>query len=50
MTFARDIADRVAFLDGGRVLEAGPSAAIFRSPSHPRTAQFLDRIIQAGRL
>jgi polar amino acid transport system ATP-binding protein len=50
MTFARDIADRVAFLDGGRVLEEGPPDEIFRSPAHPRTAQFLDRIIQAGRL
>ncbi|HYO60510.1 MAG TPA: amino acid ABC transporter ATP-binding protein [Actinomycetota bacterium] len=50
MSFARDIADRVAFLDGGRVLEEGPPGEIFRSPAHPRTAQFLDRIIQAGRL
>ena len=50
MSFARDIADRVAFLDGGRVLEEGPPDRIFRTPAHPRTAQFLDRIIQAGRL
>jgi polar amino acid transport system ATP-binding protein len=50
MTFARDIADRVAFLDGGVVLEQGPPAEIFSSPREPRTAQFLDRIIQAGRL
>ena len=50
MTFARDIADRVAFLDGGRVLEQGRPDAIFRAPSHARTAQFLERIIQAGRL
>jgi polar amino acid transport system ATP-binding protein len=50
MTFARDIADRVAFLDGGKVLEEGPPAEIFSAPEQPRTRQFLDRIIQAGRL
>jgi polar amino acid transport system ATP-binding protein len=50
MTFARDIADRVAFLHGGTVLEEGPPAEMFTSPREPRTAQFLDRIIQAGRL
>lgn len=50
MTFARDIADRVAFLDGGRVLEEGPPAEIFSAPQNPRTARFLERIIQAGRL
>lgn len=50
MTFARDIADRVVFLDGGKVLEQGPPGEIFNAPTHPRTAQFLERIIQAGRL
>jgi polar amino acid transport system ATP-binding protein len=50
MTFARDIADRVAFLDGGRVVEEGPPAEIFSAPQNPRTARFLERIIQAGRL
>ena len=50
MSFARDIADRVAFLDGGKVLEEGPPTTMFNSPSHPRTVRFLDRIIQAGRL
>jgi polar amino acid transport system ATP-binding protein len=50
MTFARDIADRVAFLDGGKVLEEGPPDKMFSSPTHPRTVRFLDRIIQAGRL
>jgi polar amino acid transport system ATP-binding protein len=50
MGFARDIADRVAFLDGGSVLEQGPPERIFSSPSEPRTREFLQRIIEAGRL
>jgi polar amino acid transport system ATP-binding protein len=50
MNFARDIADRVCFLDAGHILEQGPPARIFTSPEHPRTRQFLGRIIEAGRL
>ena len=50
MGFARDIADRVCFLDAGRILEEGPPDRIFTSPEHPRTRQFLTRIIEAGRL
>jgi polar amino acid transport system ATP-binding protein len=50
MGFARDIADRVCFLDAGRILEQGPPERIFTSPKHPRTRQFLGRIIEAGRL
>jgi polar amino acid transport system ATP-binding protein len=50
MGFARDIADRVAFLDGGRILEEGPPERIFSDPAEERTRQFLDRIIEAGRL
>jgi polar amino acid transport system ATP-binding protein len=50
MSFARDIAGRVGFLDEGVILEQGPPAAIFSSPQEPRTRQFLDRIIEAGRL
>ncbi|MGH3117353.1 MAG: amino acid ABC transporter ATP-binding protein [Gaiellales bacterium] len=50
MSFARDIADRVCFLDAGVILEEGPPAQIFSSPSEPRTQQFLQRIIAAGRL
>jgi polar amino acid transport system ATP-binding protein len=50
MGFARDIANRVCFLDGGRILEEGPPAKIFSAPEQPRTRQFLDRIIEAGRL
>jgi polar amino acid transport system ATP-binding protein len=50
MGFARDIADRVCFLEGGRILEQGPPERIFSSPENPRTARFLRRIIEAGRL
>ena len=50
MGFARDIADRVCFLDGGRILEEGPPAEIFRAPREERTRRFLDRVIAAGRL
>jgi polar amino acid transport system ATP-binding protein len=50
MSFARDIADRVCFLDGGRILEQGDPEQIFTAPSEPRTQQFLQRILEAGRL
>ncbi len=50
MGFARDIADRVCFLDEGVILEEGPPARIFSSPQEPRTQQFLARIVEAGRL
>ena len=50
MSFARDIANRVCFLDNGTILEEGPPLEIFSSPQNPRTQQFLQRIIEAGRL
>jgi polar amino acid transport system ATP-binding protein len=50
MGFARDVADRVCFLDGGRIVEQGPPGQILSSPRHPRTRQFLQRIVDAGRL
>ncbi|HEX2589292.1 MAG TPA: polar amino acid ABC transporter ATP-binding protein, partial [Gaiellales bacterium] len=50
MGFARDIAHRVCFLDGGVLLEQGPPEEIFSNPQEPRTQQFLQRIIAAGRL
>ena len=50
MGFARDIASRVCFLDAGLILEEGPPAQIFSAPREPRTQQFLQRIIEAGRL
>ncbi len=50
MHFARDIANRVCFLDEGRILEEGPPEQIFSEPKEERTRRFLDRIIEAGRL
>ena len=50
MGFARDIASRICFLDGGRILEQGPPGQIFGDPREARTRQFLNRIIEAGRL
>lgn len=50
MGFARDVADRVCFLDAGQILEQGPPARIFSEPREPRTQQFLQRIVEAGRL
>ena len=50
MGFARDVADQVCFLDQGRILEHGPPEQIFSSPTEARTEQFLQRIIDAGRL
>jgi polar amino acid transport system ATP-binding protein len=50
MSFARDIADRVVFLDEGVILEQGTPEEIFSAPKEARTQQFLQRIIEAGRL
>ena len=50
MSFAREIADQVCFIDAGLILEQGPPEKIFTAPSEPRTQQFLQRIIEAGRL
>jgi polar amino acid transport system ATP-binding protein len=50
MAFAREIAGQVCFLDEGVILEQGPPEQIFSSPTEPRTRQFLERIIRAGRL
>jgi polar amino acid transport system ATP-binding protein len=50
MGFARDIADRVCFLDAGEIIEQGPPEGIFTNPQAARTQQFLQRILAAGRL
>lgn len=44
MQFAREIADRVIFLDGGRIVEMGPPAQIFDAPQDKRTESFLRRV------
>ena len=50
MAFARDVADRVCFLDGGRIIEQGDPHQLFSNPQNPRTQKFLQRIIESGRL
>ncbi|HUQ43384.1 MAG TPA: amino acid ABC transporter ATP-binding protein [Candidatus Limnocylindria bacterium] len=50
MGFARDVADRICFLDGGRILEQGTPAQLLTDPREPRTRQFLQRVVAAGRL
>ncbi|HEY3164293.1 MAG TPA: amino acid ABC transporter ATP-binding protein [Candidatus Limnocylindrales bacterium] len=50
MTFAREIANRVCFLDAGQILETAPPSEMFSAPREERTRQFLDRVIAAGRL
>lgn len=47
MQFAKDVADRVLFMDGGVVLEEGPPEEIFNSPKHERTQSFLKRVIHS---
>jgi polar amino acid transport system ATP-binding protein len=50
MGFCRQVADRVCFLDGGRLVEQGPPEVVLEDPREPRTRQFLSRVIDAGRL
>ena len=45
MGFARELADKVCFLDGGRILEQGPPDALFGQPQHARTRAFLSRVV-----
>jgi putative amino-acid transport system ATP-binding protein len=45
MSFARDVADRVIFIDGGRIVEQGPPSEIFSNPQDPRTQDFLKKIL-----
>ena len=48
MAFARQISDRVAFLDAGSIVEMGPADRVLRSPEQPRTRQFLQRLLTAA--
>ncbi len=50
MGFARDVANRVCFLDDGVILEQGPPSEILSTPREERTQRFLQRVIRAGRL
>ena len=48
MAFAREVADRVAVMDQGTVIEMGPPAQIFSAPGHPRTREFLQAVLTKG--
>jgi polar amino acid transport system ATP-binding protein len=50
MGFAREVANKVCFLDGGRILEEGPPDQIFGAPREPRTREFLSRVLEAEKL
>jgi polar amino acid transport system ATP-binding protein len=50
MGFAREVADKVCFLDAGSILEEGTPEQIFRDPREPRTREFLARVLEAEKL
>jgi len=50
MGFAREVADKVCFLDGGKILEEGQPEQIFTEPREPRTREFLARVLAGGRM
>ena len=50
MGFAREVADKICFLDNGCILEEGPPAQIFRDPREPRTREFLARVLEAEKM
>jgi polar amino acid transport system ATP-binding protein len=45
MSFAREVADRVLFMDGGVILESGPARDVLTHPQVERTRNFLERVI-----
>jgi polar amino acid transport system ATP-binding protein len=47
MRFARDVADRVLFFDAGEIVEDGPPDRVLRAPRDPRTAQFLESVVES---
>jgi polar amino acid transport system ATP-binding protein len=49
MSFAREVADQVAFLHEGRILEQGPPAQVLEAPQQDETRRFLSRLLEAGR-
>ena len=50
MSFAREVADEVAFLHDGRIVEQGPPDRVLNSPQRPETQRFLSRLLEAGRI
>jgi ABC-type polar amino acid transport system ATPase subunit len=45
MGFAREVSDRMVFMEGGRIIEEGPTAQIFKSPREERTKLFLSQVL-----
>ncbi|KWC24421.1 ectoine/hydroxyectoine ABC transporter ATP-binding protein EhuA [Burkholderia ubonensis] len=45
ISFAREVADNVLFMESGRIVEAGPPAIVLEQPTHPRTREFLSRVL-----
>lgn len=43
--FAREVSDRVVFMEQGRIIETGTPEKVFSSPDHPRTAEFLAKVL-----
>jgi polar amino acid transport system ATP-binding protein len=50
MSFAREVADEVAFLHGGRIIESGPPQRVLAEPERQETKRFLSRLLEAGRI
>jgi polar amino acid transport system ATP-binding protein len=50
MSFAREVADEVAFLHEGTIVESGPPQRVLAEPERPETRQFLSRLLEAGRI
>ncbi|HWO68680.1 MAG TPA: amino acid ABC transporter ATP-binding protein [Umezawaea sp.] len=50
MQFAREVADKVLFMDGGYVVEQGPAAEVIGNPQHDRTKSFLARVLNPTHL
>jgi polar amino acid transport system ATP-binding protein len=45
MGFAREVGDRLLFMDGGVILEEGPPKEVFQNPKHERTKEFLSKVL-----
>jgi polar amino acid transport system ATP-binding protein len=50
MSFAREVSDRICFLDAGVIWEQGPPEEILTAPREPRTREFLARVLEGGRM
>ena len=46
MNFAADVADRIVFMENGRVVEEGPSEEVLKNPKEEATKRFLRRILE----